>query len=129
LNIIEKIDLFIFLTSECQIIKFLISLNYPASPLSSEGGFINPTISRIGDRLTDRAPRHLELLRLTQSLQRYALALQSDVNAAFLLVHNTLSRALTQRSGDLAARPSEASLRRDIDRAYAAAPKGCHACA
>ena len=79
--------------------------------------------------MTDRAPRHLELLRLTQSLQRYALALQSDVNAAFLLVHHTLSRAPAQRSDELAALPSEASLRREIDRAHAATPKGCHACA
>ena len=79
--------------------------------------------------MTDRAPRHLELLQLTKSLQRYSLALQSDVNAAFLLVHNALSRAFAQRPGDLASLPSEAAMRRDIDRAYAATPKACHACA
>jgi hypothetical protein len=60
--------------------------------------------------------RHLELLTLSHPLQAYARTLQPDVNASFLLVHETLSRAFAERGRDL--RPSaglEASLRDDMD--------------
>ena len=66
--------------------------------------------------MPSRTERHLELLALSKPLHRYARSLQSDDNAAFLLVHRALSRAFAEKDGDL--RPSaglEASLRADVD--------------
>lgn len=69
--------------------------------------------------MPSRIQRHLELLALSEPLQRHAHALQSDVNASFFLVHRALSQAFAEGSGDL--RPSrglEASLRADIDHGF-----------
>jgi hypothetical protein len=66
--------------------------------------------------MPSRTERHLELLALSQPLHRHARSLQSDANAAFLLVHRALSKAFAEKEGDL--RPSaglEASLCADID--------------
>jgi hypothetical protein len=62
----------------------------------------------------------LELISLSDSLQKHAATLQGDANAAFMLVHKAMSRALQQPSEKLAALPLEATLRRYIDRAHAA---------
>jgi hypothetical protein len=70
--------------------------------------------------MLSHADRHLELLTLSHPLQRYARTLQPDVNASFLLVHRTLSRAFAERGGGL--RPSaglEASLRADLEQEFA----------
>lgn len=66
--------------------------------------------------MPSRAQRHLELLRLSHRLHRYARTLQPDANASFLLVHKALSRAFAEEAGRL--RPSaglEASLKADMD--------------
>ena len=87
--------------------------------------------------MNGHTPRHLEIINLTQSLQRYAGALQNDVNAAFLLVHEVIARALRNPAVlQLAYVRLEPQLRRDIDRAHGdrahgdraqrAAPGGCH---
>ena len=71
--------------------------------------------------MPSRAERHLELLRLSPPLHRYARTLQADTNASFLLVHKALSRAFAEQDGGL--RPSvglEASLRTDMHRALRA---------
>lgn len=75
--------------------------------------------------MPSRAERHLELLKLSHPLHRYARTLLSDTNASFLLVHQALSRAFAEEDGGL--RPSaglEASLRADMDGAFRAS----HAC-
>jgi len=75
--------------------------------------------------MPSRAQRHLELLALSHPLRRYARSLQSDDNAAFLLVHRALSNAFAEKDGDL--RPSvglEASLRADMDRGVRAVHAG-----
>jgi hypothetical protein len=67
--------------------------------------------------MPSRMERHMELLALSQPLHRYARSVQSDANAAFLLVHRALSKAFAEKDGHL--RPSaglEASLRADMDR-------------
>ncbi len=63
-----------------------------------------------------RAGRHLELLRLSQSLQRYADSLGHDPNASSFLVHRALSAAFAEPSGERASDGLEASLRKDIAR-------------
>ena len=66
--------------------------------------------------MPSRSERHLELLKLSRPLHRYARTLRSDTNASFLLVHQALSRAFAEEDGGL--RPSaglEASLRADMD--------------
>lgn len=66
--------------------------------------------------MPSRAERHLELLRLSHPLHRYARTLRADANASYLLVHRALSRAFAESDGEL--RPSaglEASLRADMD--------------
>jgi hypothetical protein len=76
--------------------------------------------------MTSFAQRHLELLRLSRPLQRYARMLQPDVNDSLLLVHCALARAFAERGGDLRSRRElEASLRADMDRHVGVA----HACA
>jgi hypothetical protein len=63
--------------------------------------------------MPSRAERHLELLKLSRPLHRYARTLQPDVNASFMLVHRALAKALAEE--DL--RPSaglEASLCADM---------------
>lgn len=72
--------------------------------------------------MPSRAERHLELLKLSHPLHRYARTLQSDTNASFLLVHHALSRAFAEEDGGL--RPStglEASLRADMETSFRAA--------
>jgi hypothetical protein len=67
--------------------------------------------------MPSRTERHLELLALSKPLHRYARSIQTDDNAAFLLVHCAVSKAFAEKDGDL--RPSaglEASLRADMDR-------------
>ena len=43
-----------------------------------------------------RTRRHLNILALADPLHRQASQLQSDVNASFLLVHNTMSKAFAE---------------------------------
>jgi hypothetical protein len=69
--------------------------------------------------MPSRAERHLELLKLSRPLHRYARTLQPDTNASFLLVHQALARAFAEADETL--RPSaglEASLRADMDRTF-----------
>lgn len=76
--------------------------------------------------MPSRTQRHIELLKLSHPLHRYARTLESDTNASFLLVHRALSWAFAEGDGNL--RPSaglEASLRADVDSAFRAS----HACA
>jgi len=66
--------------------------------------------------MPSRTERHLELLKLSRPLHRYARTLQPDTNASFLLVHRALSKAFAEDGGAL--RPSaslESSLRADMD--------------
>jgi len=66
--------------------------------------------------MPSRAERHLELLKLSKPLHRYARTLKADANASFLLVHRVLAQAFAEKGGDL--RPSadlESSLRADMD--------------
>jgi len=69
--------------------------------------------------MPSRAERHLELLKLSRPLHRYARTLQPDTNASFLLVHKALAKAFAEGGGDL--RPSaglESSLRADMADAF-----------
>lgn len=71
--------------------------------------------------MPSRTERHLELLKLSRPLHRYARTLQPDPNASSLLVHQALSRAFAEEDGGL--RPSadlEASLRADVDSRFRA---------
>jgi hypothetical protein len=81
--------------------------------------------------MTNRPDPRLELVRLSDSLQHHAIGLQSDANAAFMLVHKAMARAFQQPADRLAALPLEETLRQDIDRAYAAGARrdDCFACA
>jgi len=67
--------------------------------------------------LSARDQRDLDLLKLAEPLSRYARALQPDPNEAYLLVHNALQAAFA--SDPRHARPSEATLRRHIERDFA----------
>ena len=72
--------------------------------------------------MPSRTQRHLELLKLSRPLHRFAGALQPDANASFLLVHRAMSRAFAEQSGEL--RPSaglEASLQADVAETFRAA--------
>ena len=46
-----------------------------------------------------RTRRHLNVLAHSAPLHRQARELQSDVNASYLLVHDTLSKAFAQTPG------------------------------
>ncbi len=58
--------------------------------------------------------RKMELLALTHPLGRYARSLQPDVNAALLVVHQVLSKAMTEEPGRRPSADLETSLRADI---------------
>ena len=66
--------------------------------------------------MPSRKERHLELLKLSRPLHRYARTLQPDANASFLLVHRAMARASPKRAGACARAPAwSASLRADMD--------------
>jgi len=71
--------------------------------------------------MPSRAERHLELLKLSRPLHRFARTLQPDINASFLLVHQALAGAFAEDGGQL--RPTaglESSLRADMADAFLA---------
>ncbi len=69
--------------------------------------------------------RHVEILALSGALEAYARSLQSDVNAALLLVHGAVSRAFTEGGASLRPRDGlERSLRADIRSEYQASFAG-----
>ena len=71
--------------------------------------------------MPSRTQRHLELLKLSRPLHRYARTLDLDANASFLLVHRALAKAFAEVGGAL--RPSsglECSLRADMDDTFQA---------
>jgi len=67
-----------------------------------------------------RSRHRLELLALGEPLRRYAGRLQADQNAAFMLVHQALAAALHEHPEARTGQQLEVSLRRDIDRGFAA---------
>ena len=69
--------------------------------------------------LPARTRRHLELLKLAKPLRHYASSLQTDLNAAFFLVHQALSAAFSECIDIRPEGSLEASLRKDIDRSFA----------
>jgi hypothetical protein len=67
--------------------------------------------------------RSLELLALTHPLGRYARSLQPDVNAALLVVHKVMSKAMAEEPGRRPSADLEKSLRADI--AHISDGRGC----
>lgn len=61
-----------------------------------------------------RNERRLELLALSHPLGRYARSLQPDVNAALLVVHRVLAKAMAEEPGRRSSAELETSLRADI---------------
>ena len=61
-----------------------------------------------------RNKRRLELLALSHPLGRYARSLQPDINAALLVVHKVMSKAMAEEPGHRCSAELETSLRADI---------------
>lgn len=61
-----------------------------------------------------RSERSLELLALTHPLGRYARSLQPDINAALLVVHQVMSKAMAEEPARRCSAELETSLRADI---------------
>ena len=61
-----------------------------------------------------RNEHRLELLALSHPLGRYARSLQPDVNAALLVVHRVLSKAMAEEPDGRSSAELETSLRADI---------------
>ena len=61
-----------------------------------------------------RNKRRLELLALSHPLGRYARSLQPDVNAALLVVHRVIAKAMAEEPGRRSSAELETSLRADI---------------
>ncbi len=58
--------------------------------------------------------RRLELLALSHPLGRYARSLQPDVNAALLVVHRVMAKAMAEEPASRSSAELESSLRADI---------------
>ena len=69
--------------------------------------------------MSPRTQRSLRVLALGAPLRAYAASLQSDVNAAFMLVHHALAGAFASRAEEPPPRQMEAQLRNDLDRLHA----------
>ncbi len=61
-----------------------------------------------------RSERRLELLALSHPLGHYARSLQPDVNAALLVVHRVMTKAMAEEPGRRSSAELESSLRADI---------------
>jgi hypothetical protein len=61
-----------------------------------------------------RSERRLELLALSHPLGRYARSLQPDVNAALLVVHRVMAKAMAEEPAHRPSAELESSLRADI---------------
>ena len=61
-----------------------------------------------------RHERRLELLALSHPLGRYARSLEPDVNAALLVVHRVMSKAMAEEPARRSSADLESSLRADI---------------
>ncbi|MDR3507525.1 MAG: hypothetical protein P4L64_06465 [Caulobacteraceae bacterium] len=68
--------------------------------------------------MSDPAEHHLELLKLSEPLHRYARDLEDDANAAFLLVHKALAAAFIHAPDIRPDQSLEGALRARIDRAF-----------
>ncbi len=76
--------------------------------------------------MTARLRRHLELVALSQPLERFARSLQADANASSFLVHQALASAFAEPPHLRASATLEASLRQDIHRRAAAGAGAAH---